>query len=77
MFAHGPNCLKGPISRARTCWLSCADVRVPADLSAADDRPIRRELVERVRREIADGSYETSEKLDIALDRLMWRLDEA
>lgn len=32
---------------------------------------IRAGLVERVRREIAAGSYDTPEKLDIALDRMI------
>jgi negative regulator of flagellin synthesis FlgM len=32
---------------------------------------IRAGLVEAVRREIADGSYETPDKLDIAIDRLL------
>ena len=40
------------------------------------DAPIRKELVERVRREIAEGTYDTPEKWDIALDRLFKRLEE-
>ena len=38
------------------------------------DPPIRLELVERVRREIAAGTYETTEKLELALERLLERL---
>jgi negative regulator of flagellin synthesis FlgM len=45
------------------------------DRSSHEPR-IRWELVERIRREIAAGSYETSEKLDMALDRLLERLEE-
>lgn len=37
----------------------------------AADAPIRNELVARIRSEIADGSYETPEKIDAALDRLL------
>lgn len=44
--------------------------------SHPEDRPIRQELVERVRREIAAGSYETPEKWEKALERLLERLDE-
>jgi negative regulator of flagellin synthesis FlgM len=33
----------------------------------------RRQLIFRIRREIAEGTYETSEKLEIALDRLIDR----
>jgi hypothetical protein len=40
------------------------------------DAPIRKELVERVRREIAEGTYDTPEKWDAALDRLFKRLEE-
>lgn len=37
---------------------------------------IRYELVERIRREIADGTYDTPEKFQIALDRLLERLEQ-
>ncbi len=37
---------------------------------AADDRPIRSELVQRVRDEIASGEYLTDEKLEAALNGL-------
>jgi hypothetical protein len=40
------------------------------------DAPIRKELVERVRREIAAGVYETPQKLAIALTRCIGRLEE-
>ncbi len=33
--------------------------------------PVRTGLVDRVRREIASGTYDTPEKLDIALDRMI------
>jgi len=36
---------------------------------------IRQELVDRVRREIVDGVYETTEKWEAALDRLIDALD--
>jgi hypothetical protein len=40
------------------------------------DAPIRTELVERVRREIAAGTYDTPEKWEAALDRLSRKLLE-
>jgi negative regulator of flagellin synthesis FlgM len=40
------------------------------------DPEIRRELIERIRREIAAGTYETPEKWEIALQRLLQRLQE-
>jgi hypothetical protein len=36
---------------------------------------VRTELVERVRREIAEGTYDTPEKLEIGLERLLKRLE--
>ena len=37
--------------------------------------PIRHDLVERVRREIAAGTYETPERWEAALDRLLEHLE--
>jgi hypothetical protein len=39
--------------------------------------PIRTDLVARVRAEIAAGTYDTPEKWDEALDRLLDRLEQA
>jgi hypothetical protein len=63
MHRHGPSCLEGPVSKQRGWW-------------AGLEAPIRTELVERVRREIAAGLYETPEKWAIALDKLLERLGE-
>ncbi len=68
MFQHGATCLKGPRSRKRTQW------RRP--IENQDDLSFRADLVARIRREIAEGVYETEEKLDIALDRLLDRLEK-
>jgi hypothetical protein len=62
MRSHGPNCLAGPVSRKRSCWRRSTRRHANA--------PLRQELVERVRREIAEGTYETPEKWDLTLDRL-------
>jgi hypothetical protein len=43
---------------------------------ARDDPHIRWDLVDRVRGEIANGDYETPEKWQAALDRLLDRLEE-
>jgi hypothetical protein len=73
MYRHGPTCLDGPVSRERLAWLSLAyednDTARPAD-------DIRTDLVERVRREIAAGTYDTPEKWDAALERLWDRLQQ-
>lgn len=47
--------------------------RYLSKLAALPD--VRAELVDRVRREIQDGSYETDEKLDIAIRNLTEDLD--
>jgi hypothetical protein len=47
----------------------------PEDRAANADRPFRAELVERIRREIAAGTYETPEKWQAALDRFLREVD--
>jgi len=69
MYRHGPSCLQGPVSRKPNWWIMD---NVPAP---SGDRPIRADLVERVRREIAAGTYETPEKWELALHRLLQRLE--
>ena len=66
MYRHGPTCLEGPVTRKRPCWRETfgADA-VP---EAAE---VRADLVARVRREIAAGTYDTPEKLEAALERLL------
>jgi hypothetical protein len=45
---------------------------------APEDSPdFRADLVARIRRQIAEGTYGTQEQWEIALDRLMRYLDEA
>jgi Anti-sigma-28 factor, FlgM len=71
MFAHGPTCLKGPRSRKRSQWRRNTIPRT----ETPQDACFRADLVARVRREIADGTYDTPEKFEIALDRLLDRLE--
>jgi len=80
---NGPNQNNGatPPSRAATQHTGTGDqldispaaeaaIRT-ADHGATDNGGIRADLVSRVRNEIAAGTYETPEKLDGALDRLL------
>jgi hypothetical protein len=46
-----------------------------AGVPPSPKEPVRKEFVERIRREIAAGTYETSEKWEAALERLFQRLD--
>jgi anti-sigma28 factor (negative regulator of flagellin synthesis) len=71
MLQHKPSCLSGPVSKTRRSWNNGADKPRPP----RDESTIRAELVERVRREIAEGTYDTPEKMAIALDRLLNRLE--
>jgi hypothetical protein len=86
MLTHGPKCLAAPKSRRwwsenhlSEMWAepqgntAVQDSNEPVSL---EDPDIRTELVERIRREIAAGTYETQERWNAALDKLMRRLDE-
>ncbi len=71
MNMHGPTCLEGPVTKARTWWQGPGDefTAVEPRLTPPQDG-IRTELVERIRKEIAAGTYETEDKLEIALAKL-------
>jgi negative regulator of flagellin synthesis FlgM len=45
-----------------------------AAISAAEAKGVRHELVNRIRSEIAAGTYETPEKLDAAIEQMLDRL---
>src|SRR5947209_6360741 len=79
MLKHGPCCLPGPVSRVRTWWAAAPEQRKTPRMNdrpapAPADSDIRADLVARVRREIAAGTYDTPEKWEKALDRLLERL---
>ena len=67
MYWHTPVGLRGPITRARTWW---NEPPVEGNTAIVDEE-IRADLVERVRREIAEGRYDNAEKWDAALERLL------
>ena len=72
MESHGPCTLKGPFARHREWWQQ--PKRKPRRPSKAGVvTGIRIDLVQRVRREIADGTYDTPEKLAMALDAMIRR----
>ena len=75
MYVHSSSCLEGPITKSRPWWTPAEDAGVVETLDA--DADIRHDLVERVRGEIAAGVYDTPEKMDIAMDRLLRRLETA
>lgn len=79
MHNHGPTCLEGPISRQRPWWKSTDSVASDSSSTTADapekGEGMRLDLIERVRREIAEGVYDTPEKWQLALDRLLDNLE--
>ncbi len=81
MIRQGSMCPNGLVQRSQV-WESKDGSRsarsreaIGGTDSAALDGGIRVGLVARVRKEIADGTYDTPEKLEAALDRLIGRLD--
>jgi hypothetical protein len=69
MYRHTTSRLRGPFSRDRAWWKAARRVH------ASTATGIRTDLISRVREEIAAGRYDTPEKWDAALDRLLARLD--
>jgi len=74
MYRHMPTCLEGPLSHNRLHWLFNTPAEAETQVSAPSEE-IRKGLVERVRREIAEGTYDTPEKWQAALDRLAGDLE--
>ena len=69
MYRHTTSRLRGPLSRDRAWW------KVAPRLRPSPTTGIRSDLVRRVRREIAEGRYDTPDKWDAALERLLARLE--
>jgi hypothetical protein len=91
MYNHPASALAGPVTQTRPWWVDDetastsvapsvrfeqATMNHPDDELHRRERPIRWVLVNRVRQEITDGTYETPEKWDVALDLLMDRLED-
>jgi hypothetical protein len=86
MFRHGPGCSEGPVSRTRGWWSGNKTLAADSDRGSerndscgpfCDTSKIRTELVECIRRAIAEGRYETPEKWEAALELLYQRLQRA
>ena len=71
MRTHSPTCLEGPITMTRAWWRAAGEP--PKDTT---EPLFRAELVAEIRRQIAAGTYETPEKWQVALDRLLDRLEQ-
>lgn len=74
MQRHGPSQLEGPLSRRSRLLAGgsgASDRSAPSQLTEAQ----RQARIERIRREIAEGTYDTPEKLAIALEKLLRKLE--
>ena len=85
MHEHGPDELPGPVRGTRAWWQGLAASEQQAAEGPPTDEPqpkkrrkpnkegapIRTELVDRIRKEIAAGTYDTHEKWEAALDRML------
>ena len=68
MHRHGSCGLKGPVTQDRPWWARPSRKgRKPVPTTDPD---IRADLVARVRRQIAEGTYDTPERWEAALTRL-------
>jgi hypothetical protein len=84
MYRHASTCLKGPKSRSRAWWQDVPGEEIDRVDSAVVEEVVRGrrrgamrlDLIARVRREIAEGTYDSPEKWEAALDRLLERLDQ-
>lgn len=76
-----PNSFRGPIRGSSGWWRGMPQEEAngaapPQETSRPPQDNIRWDLVERVRAEIAQGTYDTPEKWNAALDNLLERLAE-
>ena len=76
MYRHGPSCRGSVPIQQRVRWKKSRPEitlrKMPENaLPSPDDPPIRVELVRRVRQAIAEGVYDTPERWQGALERLM------
>ncbi|HYV38792.1 MAG TPA: hypothetical protein VE988_24120 [Gemmataceae bacterium] len=74
MHTHARSCLAGPITGTREWWRHL-EPNENTPTSNKKEPMFRAALVEHVRREIAAGTYDTPEKFEIALDRLLRRIE--
>lgn len=87
MHEHGPDELVGPLRGTRAWWdgtgappdPECEGPPTPPKPQKQRRRkeaaPMRMDLVDRIRKEIAAGTYDTQEKWEAALDRMLDTLD--
>ncbi len=75
MQTHHRKQLDGPVSGSRPWWRAPEPIEITPPNDHKKEPMFRAALVDQIRREIAKGTYDTPEKWDAALDRLLDRLD--
>jgi hypothetical protein len=73
MYRHGPTCLNGPVAPGRLRKEQTGQGG-HAEANGIVEGEVRHELVARVRRAIAAGNYDTTDRWEAALDCLGQRL---
>ncbi|MBI2806575.1 MAG: hypothetical protein HYX68_16465 [Planctomycetes bacterium] len=81
MHEHGPDELLGPVRGTAAWWRGMAaevnqdDETTPAHEEPTkkheDARPMRTDLINRIRKEIAAGTYDSPERWEAALDSML------
>ena len=69
MILHGPCTLEGPVTKDCPWWAQPKSL--PRKRTGGS---IRADLVARVKKQIADGTYDTAERWEAALDQLAAKL---
>ena len=78
---HQHKCLEGPVRGSPGWWQELGKLSEPVEVLPPKKKRgkksvIRRDLVARVKKEIAAGTYDTPEKWEATLDRLLDHLSE-
>lgn len=74
MYHHSTMSLMSETNRLSRIWTAAKDkAPIPVNVPEAD---IRHDLVARIRSEIEAGTYDTPEKLSIALERMIDDVNE-
>ena len=85
MHEHGTKCIPGPLRGTRGWWQELGQHGVAAEPpkkrsrkkpSTGDKELFRAALVARIRKQIAAGTYDTVERWEAALDKLLDHLEK-
>lgn len=75
MYTHLSGIMTDPITRQHAGCPKPGCTDDPEKVPSIFDPDVRTDLVLRIRQEIAEGTYDTPEKFEAALDKLQRRLE--